>query len=430
MLGWQILKEGEYTIDLPVVSKEEEELVLGVQERFVETTRSKTVKTREDSIAFIAELMLMVAKEKRIYIESEQKAYLTKIAQMHIYGFAFIDELLENNEVEEISIIGPEKPAYIYLRKQGWKKVNAQFDSEKAIADCINKMARELGRHITMQNPRLDGMLPDGSRLHGSLPPLSKGEITIRRFRDRPFSPKELVESATTDLETVVLLSFLMHSDSSLIIAGNTASGKTTTVNALFSFVPKDERIILTEETPEINIPHEHQLRLVANREMGITLSDLVYDSLRMRPDRMVVGEVRNRQEAEALFDVLLAGQARGSYGTMHAQSSNEAVARLRSFGVNEQDVRSVDAIVVQRRMLAYDRNARKNKEIRKIVEISDLKGMDGSKSRLMANASEKLGMSKKEMQEEWKERTKIIRNADRNHKEFFVECQKKFYGL
>ena len=139
------------------------------------------------------------------------------------------------------------------------------------------------------------------------------------------------------------------------MISGNTASGKTTTLNALFSFVPANERVLIAEETPEIMIPHAHQMRLVASREMGIGLKDLVYDTLRMRPDRMIVGEVRSREEAGALFDVLLAGQARGCYATFHAQSAEEARSRFRHLGVNPEDLSSLDCIVVQRRMLRYE---------------------------------------------------------------------------
>jgi hypothetical protein len=146
-------------------------------------------------------------------------------------------------------------------------------------------------------------------------------------------------------------------------------------LNALFSFIPADERIIITEETPEISLPHRHQLRLVANRDMGITLKDLVYDTLRMRPDRMVVGEVRNKEEAEALFDVLLAGQARGSYATFHAQSAEDALSRLQSFGVRKDDLSSIDCILVQRRMLMYDAEGRRNREVRKVVEIAETSG-------------------------------------------------------
>jgi Flp pilus assembly CpaF family ATPase len=439
MLGWRILSQGDYKVDIPALSREEEELISATQERFREATRSRHANGNGESKALVEDMLARTASESGIYLDRSQSAYLGNIAFMHIYGFAFLQPLLEDPEIEEISIIGPGKPAHVYVRKQGWKKVNACFDDEKAIGEMINKMARNIGRHITMQNPRLDAMLPDGSRLHASLPPVSQGEITIRKFRDRPFSPKELADSKTLSSEALALLSVLMQCDMTLLIAGNTASGKTTTLNALFSFVPWNDRVLITEETPEISVPHGHQLRMVANKEMGISLKDLVYDSLRMRPDRMIVGEVRNKEETEALFDVLLAGQARGSYATFHAQSVVEALSRLRSFGVPENDLGSVDCIVVQRRMLAYDTKTRRNCEVRRVVEIAEVEngaktlyrhGQPLKHGKLVEAAAESFGMSRKEMMAELGRRKKLIEKADPEYMGFYKKIQAELYGL
>ena len=446
MLGWKILSEGEYRIEMPQLSEEEERMVEVVEERFKEVARLREMSNKEEILEAIKETLQNTAAEEGIYLDSDQEEYLSKVAYHHIYGFAFLDELLKDGQIEEISIVGLNRPAYVYIRKQGWKKVNATFTDEKTLMDVINKMAKTLGRRITLQNPRLDTMLPDGSRLHASLPPISDGEITIRRFRDRPFSPKEIVELKTASYETMAILSLLMQSDSSILIAGNTASGKTTTMNALFSFVPKNERVLITEETPEINIPHEHKVRMVANKEMGVSLMDLVYDSLRMRPDRIVVGEVRNKEEARALVDVLLGGQARGAYATFHAQSANEALLRLESFGISEMDLNSIDAILVQRRMLIYDLKERKNMEVRRVVELSVVENAkaipiikynpardvwdDKNIKKVFPTLSEKLGIGEKEVEEEYEKRKTEIEKAPVEFAEFFASVQKAFYGL
>lgn len=444
MLGWKILSEGEYKIPLPRLSDQEEEMIFTIEERFREAVRSKEIRNPEESKKFIKELLLSIAEENGILLENDQMEYLTEFAFLHVYGFAFLEYLLKDPEIEEISVIGLNKPAYVYIRNTGWKSVNACFTTEKAIAEVVNKMALGLGRHITLQNPRLDAMLPDGSRLHASLSPISAGEITIRKFRSRPFSPKELAMSGSTNAEALAFLSLIIQGDNSVIIGGNTGSGKTTLLNALFSFVPANERIIIAEETPEINIPHNHQLRLVANRDMGITLKDLMYDTLRMRPDRMIVGEVRNKIEFEALFDVLLAGQARGSYATIHAQGAFEGVQRMKTFGVNDMDLKAIDCLVIQRRMLSYDKKKRRNVEIRRMTEIAEIGEklnhvfvMDSS-GKLKYKKSEKLlektassfNMSMKELNEEWKMRTKIIENAPSAFLEFYNEFQAKLYGV
>jgi Flp pilus assembly CpaF family ATPase len=444
-LGWRILKNGKYRLELPRISEEEEKTIEAVEEKFKEETRNRKLETREESQETLKSLLHGQALENSIYLDSEQAEYLSKIAMLHIYGFAFLDLLLADPEIEEISVIGLNKPVYVYKRNIGWESVNATFTSESAIADVVNKMARNLGRHITVQNPRLDAMLPDGSRLHASLPPVSAGEITIRKFRERPFSPPELVDHKTLNNTCLALLSLIMQGDNSVLIAGNTASGKTTTMNALFSFVPANERVLIAEETPEINIPHKHQLRLVANKEMGISLKDLVYDSLRMRPDRMIVGEIRNREEAEALFDVLLAGQARGSYATYHAQSADEAVNRLATFGISKMDMRSVDCIVVQRRMLLYDMKRRATKEVRRVVEIAEFseqikpvfvhepsrdKWIAKSLDSLLDRSAQKLGMSLKEIRAELRRREKFFDKAERQFDKFHDCVQQDLYGL
>lgn len=444
MLGWRILGHGEHKLDLPVLSREEEELIAATEERFKEAMRFRQGGSDSENRQLVAGILGTVAKERGAYLERAQEGYLARAAILHIYGFAFVEPLLCDPSVEEISITGPGQQAYAYIRKEGWKSVNAAFDDERAIAEMANRMARKVGRHITLQNPRLDAMLPDGSRLHASLPPISRGEMTIRKFRERPFSPLELAENGTVPAGALAFLSLVMQGDCSLIIGGNTASGKTTTLNSLFSFVPANERVVITEETPEISLPHRHQLRLVANREMGITLKDLVYDTLRMRPDRMVVGEVRNREEAEALFDVLLAGQARGSYATFHAQSAAEALSRMRSFGISAGDLESVDCIVIQRRMLSYDAKKRKSAELRRVVEIAEPAPGGGTRciypcgrpggcwkgAGILERIAGGFGMDRKEVAAELMRREKIIAEAGRDYAGFYRAVQKELYGF
>ena len=462
LLGWKITKNGEYQIDLPPLSDEEEKIVMGVEENFSLISRSSMDTDSRGIERRLSEEMGRNAEKSGLILDSEQRKYLARYAKIHICGFAFLDELLIDDNIEEISVTGAGKPAYVFIRKGGWKKVNAQFDSEKAIMDVVNRMAKDIGRRITFQYPRLDAMLPDGSRLHASISPVSGGEITLRKFRERPFSPKEIIELGTASSEAMAFLSMLMQTDSSVVVAGNTASGKTTTLNALFCFVPKNERVVITEETPEISIPHEHQVRLVANREMGIGLRDLVYDTLRMRPDRMIVGEVRNKEEVEALFDVLLGGQARGAYATFHAQSASEGALRMKKFGVDGMDLKSIDAIVVQRRMLVPKPKGTGKGiigavglvEARRIVEIAEMgenpktlfalecgkwvrknrgagRGNRGSLGcGLYETLAESLGMSAREFEIELDARAKWLNGADSDFSAFFQSAQKRLYGL
>ncbi|MEM4385143.1 MAG: ATPase, T2SS/T4P/T4SS family, partial [Candidatus Anstonellales archaeon] len=132
----------------------------------------------------------------------------------------------------------------------------------------------------------------------------------------------------------------------------NTGSGKTSFLNSLLSFIPYGDRIVIVEETPEIRIDHPQQVRLVENADLGISFRDLVYDTLRMRSDRTIVGEVRKPDEVKAFIDVVLSGQARGTYATFHAHSSRELVSRMLSYGVSKSDIEAIDFIIIQKRLL------------------------------------------------------------------------------
>jgi hypothetical protein len=145
----------------------------------------------------------------------------------------------------------------------------------------------------------------------------------------------------------------------------------TSTLNSLLSFVPESERVVIIEETPEISIPHPHQLRLLPFEEGGISMVELVRDSLRMRPDRLVVGEVRSSQEASSFVESALSGQAKGCYCTFHAKSARDALLRLRMMGCLESDLEGIDMFIIQRRVSTYDSGKRTVGEIRRLSQIA-----------------------------------------------------------
>jgi Flp pilus assembly CpaF family ATPase len=444
-LGWRILKQGNYKVAMPMLSSDEEEFVAGMASRFKEYIRISEFRGEAEIREMLHNILVNMAKENGVSLDKGQQKYLVEAAFRHIYGLAFFDELLKDPEIEEIAVIGLCKPVYVFVAGKGWKTVNAEIVDEHSLMEIINKMAKGIGRRITLQHPRLDASLHDGSRLHASISPVSAGEMTIRKFRTRPLSPKQLVGNRTGSAQIFSLLSMFMQSDSSIIVSGNTAGGKTTTLNSLFTFIPKNERVLITEETPEISIPHEHQIRMVANKDMGISLMDLIYDSLRMRPDRIIVGEVRNREEVNALVDVLLGGQARGVYATFHAQSSQEALNRLASMGVQHMDLSSIDLILVQRRMMAYDRKRRQTLEVRKISEMSlvdDGKPVPLAKydmqndswkyannGKALSLLAERMGFSESEARKEAALRERLLSRAPDDFMGFYGAVQKELYG-
>ncbi len=440
MLGWLIKKEkADYVLGLPKLSEDEQKVVFGVEELFKEASKYEEIDSKEKAEEKIKKLIKLHLTDLRIKADEEQINYLTETATAHIFGFGFLDKLLTDDDIEEIAVIGLDKPVYVYIRNKGWQRTNGYFTDIELIIDIINKMSRKLGRRITYQSPRLNAILPDGSRLHASIPPISNIELTIRKSKENPFTILDLINYKTINEEALSLLWLLMQSDLSILISGNTASGKTTTLNSLFSFVPLNERILITEETPEINIPHKHKVNMVANFELGITISSLVSDNLRMRPDRVIVGEVRNEEEVQALIDTILSGQARGSYATFHAQSSKETLRRLHSLGVLDIDLQSIDLIIVQRRMMKYDVKTRETKEIRRIIQISEVDKQNPMKtidlfeydyekdelkkayknSMLIESVRKSLGLTKKELDDELKDRTEFLKKIKKEKLNF-----------
>ena len=359
--------------DFPELSDAEARLIGEAVDRFV-------AEDRKGEGGGIAQVIAAFCSENNIHLEDDQKKYMLYILNLTVSGFGFVSSLLSNDNIEEIAIIGlgKEKPVYAYEKNFGWLKTNSYFSDEIVVKNLVNKMAQQIGRHITLQKPRMNAVLPDGSRLSASFPPISfEPVVTLRKFREKPYTPPELIANNTISAEAMAFLWMALQTDSSILIAGNTGSGKTTLLNALFSFVPSNERIVITEETPEISIPHRHIAKVHVVENIGIKMTDLIVDTLRMRPDRIIIGEVRDEGEAKAFMDTLLAGQGKGSYATFHSRSSHEAIARMRKLGINEVDLQSIDLVIVQKRWnrILHGRTAREERHTTEICEILENNG-------------------------------------------------------
>ena len=446
-LGWKLGDwKASYCVRLPKLSAEEQEVVGAVAERFRAETQRHELTGREEAEKLIARLLVSECEEQGLELDADQRAYLSRAAYLQTFGIGFLSEMLADQHLEEIAVIGLGSPVYVYVRGAGWKRTNAAIDSQDYFVSLVNRLGRGLGRRLTAQQPRLNAVLEDGSRMHASMPPVSSCELTIRKFTREPLSPSDLLSLGTYDARTLALLSLAMQADLSVLLAGNTASGKTTSLNALLSFVPASERVLLIEETPEISIPHPHQLRLIPFEESNIGMVELVRDSLRMRPDRVVVGEVRQANEARAFVESALSGQAKGCYTTFHAQSARDAALRLRMMGCQEADLEGIEVFIVQRRVSTYDSRNRKIGEARKVTEIAI-----GNKAEVMkplivfngksysAAATSKLiekiaggtGMSPIEVKREITAREKFLKKNKglRGFEKSFSAIQKFLYG-
>lgn len=303
-------------------------------------------------------------------------------------GYGLIDSLVKDDKLEEIMIIGPKKPVYTYHREYEMMITNVEFYSDKEVQDLINRMARLIGRRVDLSSPLLDARLPDGSRVNATIPPASVdgSTLTIRKFRGDPFSIIDLISTNTISVDLAAFLWLCVEGmgvkPANILIAGGTGSGKTTTLNVMASFVPAVERVITIEDTAELNLPLKHWIRMEAKppglEGVGeLTLDILTKNSLRMRPDRIVVGEIRH-DEAFALFTAMNTGHD-GCLGTVHANSPQEAVVRITSPPMNVPEVMlsGLDFIIIQNRI-----HDKRKGTIRRVTEIAEVTGVLEGKAR------------------------------------------------
>ena len=252
-----------------------------------------------------------------------------------------IEVLLRDDSLEEIVVNNSKEPIWVYHKKFGWLKTNMIINKEIQIENYARMIGRRVGRTINILEPLMDAHLISGDRVNATLFPIStKGNtLTIRLFKRNPFTIPDLIKNGTLNFETAALIWEAVQYEISAIISGGTASGKTTFLNTILSFVPPNQRIISIEDTRELNLPKFlHWVPLTVREpnpegKGGVTMLDLLVNSLRMRPDRVVIGEIRREREAEVLFEAMHTGHS--VYGTLHANTATETIRRMTSPPIN-----------------------------------------------------------------------------------------------
>lgn len=364
----------------------EEKIILGeIRENLVDLAISsgENFQPREDKLLNDIKNILFrhFAGENR----KISKEYLDRLSQnflRDIVGYGEIDPLIQDDDLEEIMINGTGKPVFVYHRKYGMMKTNLKFRDEKELVDLIDSIARQINRRIDQESPILDGRLLDGSRINATIPPVTPDgpSLTIRKFKKDPLTIIDLINSKTISVELAAFLWLCFDGlgvkSANAIISGGTSSGKTTTLNALCSFINPKERIITIEDTLELQIPHEHVIRMetrpanVENRG-ELTMNDLVKNSLRQRPDRIIVGEVR-ADEAITLFTALNTGHS--GFGTLHSNDARETITRLTNapMSVPEIMIQAIDFIIMQNRIYSPS-----GVSFRRISEVAEIAGIE-----------------------------------------------------
>ncbi len=332
----------------------------------------------------IQELFEQVLAEEKIVLTRPEKHRLFEQISAEILGFGPLQDLLEDETITEVMVNGAKN---IYIEREGRiERVPVAFESDDHVMRIIDRIVAPLGRRIDESSPYVDARLPDGSRVNAIIPPISLvgPTLTIRKFSKIPITVEQLVEFGSTTPEALQFLKACVEARINVVISGGTGSGKTTLLNILSGFIPSDERIVTIENAAELQLRQEHVVTLESRPPNiegrgEVTIRQLVINSLRMRPDRIVVGEIRD----EAALDMLQAMNTGhdGSMTTLHSNSPRDTLARLETMtlmagmelpvrAIREQVASAIDLIVHQDRM---------RDGTRKIVNITEVTGMEGN---------------------------------------------------
>ena len=277
----------------------------------------------------------IILKEYLNDLSESTKTYLIGTLIHDSLGLGDMEFLLHDPLIEEIVVSSAKEPVRIYHKKHGWLETNITMQSEDQILNYSNVIARRIGRQITNLNPLLDAHLLTGDRVNAVLYPIAtKGNtITLRKFSTDPITVTDMIKSNISNSEVFALIWLALEYEMNMLISGGTASGKTTFLNVCMPFIPTNHRIISIEDTRELYLPKELYWTPLVTRppnpegEGQVTMLDLLVNSLRMRPDRIILGEMRRKAEAEVLFEAMHTGHS--VYATVHADSSNETIKRL-----------------------------------------------------------------------------------------------------
>jgi pilus assembly protein CpaF len=340
--------------------------------------------TRTDEVRrTIQGLFEQILAEENIVLSRPERARLFEQISAEILGFGPLQPLLEDETITEIMVNGAKN---IYIERKGKvHRVPVTFENNDHVMRIIDRIVAPLGRRIDESSPYVDARLPDGSRVNAVIPPISLvgPVLTIRKFSRNPITVEQLIQFGSITPEGIQFMKACVESRLNVVISGGTGSGKTTLLNILSSFIPSDERIITIENAAELQLRQEHVVTLESRPPNiegrgEITIRQLVINALRMRPERIIVGEIRD----EAALDMLQAMNTGhdGSMTTLHSNGPRDSLARLETMtlmagmdlpsrSIREQITSAIDVICHQERM---------RDGTRKITSITEVSGMEG----------------------------------------------------
>ena len=326
---------------------------------------------------------LMIEEVNDEYITIEERVDITERIFNSIRGLGLLDSIIKDDQITEVMLNGPDD---IFIEKKGrLYKLEQKFEDEKQLEDIVQKIVGRAGREVNQANPIVDTRLPDGSRVNVVLPPISLNgaTVTIRKFSKTPMTIEQLLKYGSITREVAHVLELFVKAKYNIFISGGTGSGKTTFLNAVSHYIPHDERVITIEDSAELQIEGIDNLVRMETRNANtsgsgaVTIRDLIKSSLRMRPERIIVGEVRGG-EALDMLQAMNTGHD-GSLSTGHANSTRDMLSRLETMvlqgseglpleAIRQQIASAVDIIIHLSRL---------RDKTRKTMEISEIIGYE-----------------------------------------------------
>lgn len=349
-----------------------EKMIEDIEIKPLEVSSPEEIKKLKEN--FMKKTLSMLKKGLPSVSEKHMKILAGTLMHSSL-GLDTIEMMLQDASLEEVVINSSREPLWVYHRRLGWLKTNVDVPSEVKIYNYAAAIGRRVGTQITNLNPLMDAYLPTGDRTNATLFPISSGgnTLTIRKFASRPWTITDFIETKTLSLEVAAFLWLAIQYELNILITGGTASGKTSFLNVLSSFIPPNHRIISIEDTREIQLPDFLHWVPMTTRPPNpegkgeVTMLQLMINALRMRPDRVVVGEIRRAREAETLFEAIHTGHS--VYSTLHANTAEETFRRLTHSPID------IPASLLSSLQLIAVMHRDRRRGIRRVLQVAELIG-------------------------------------------------------
>ena len=376
-------KENEvvYHVVEPSLSTREEDILGKLKQGLVQTINISIADIRKEDtmLDFLEKSIRQLLDEYGYTLNEHEYMKIMYYIFRDFVGLNEIEPLLRDPYIEDIGLDGIGIPVYIVHQKFGSIRTNIIYKSEEHLREFVTKISERCDRYISYAEPLLDGTLPDGTRIQASLASdvTTRGPtFSIRKFREAPFSPIDMLRLGTVSPEMLAYIWFVIENGANIMIAGGVATGKTSMLNSLSLFIPHEAKIVSIEDTRELNLMHENWIPGVARAGFTgsgvgeVTMFELLKESFRQNPDYLIVGEIRGK-EAYVMFQGMASGHA--SMSTMHAGSVEDLVKRLETKPINisSSHIESLDIVII----LVHARE--KGKSARRVKEIDEIESID-----------------------------------------------------